>query len=152
MRLYRRVRLSFLEFMLRPTTIATVIMVGFYTFIWGCWLINPYIYTFDHAQLYDNMSNFMPEVSWGATAIIAGAVTMYGGLHPSYWGTRIGAAVISAYWFIITIMYFTADWHNTGGITALFFCIWGAYIYINAKLNRPTLFPHTENFALRKKG
>jgi len=78
----------------------------------------------------------MPEWAWGLVAIITGAVTCYGVLRPSYRSLTMGSAVVAWYWTLIAFMYFWGDWESTGGISALTFATYSAFIYLNIKVNK----------------
>lgn len=45
------------------------------------------------------------------------------------------AAIGGWYWFMIAIFYFLGDVFNTGGITALTFAVYAAFVYLNLRVN-----------------
>lgn len=136
--------------MFKPAHIAIVGMVGTYTMLWGFWVAAPWWSVFGTAQLYASMLGLAPEISWGATALIIGAATCYGAAKHAYLWTRWAGSLIWAFWLIVGLLYLAGDWHNTGGITALFFAAYGAYIFINTKLNKE-LFVHRSDKGVKKK-
>ena len=131
----RRILDTIARALLRPMNMGVVLVLGLYTFLWGLWVINPFWHVFGHAALYDMLNAYGGEGFWGAFAIATGTLTTWGatrGRAPYiYWGT--GAA--GWHWFIIGIFYFMGDWHNTGGITALFLAVLSATVYLNVKVN-----------------
>jgi hypothetical protein len=144
-KLFLRIKQAFIELMFKPAHIAIVALVGTYTLLWGLWIAVPGWEVFTTAMLYENMLTLAPEIVWGSIAALIGAVACYGAATHSYICTRLSGSLIWAYWFVIAILYLSADWHNTGGITALFFMVYGAYIFINTKLNRDMFVQKTNN-------
>lgn len=124
------------EQLLKPVNKSAIILIGMYTFAWGLWVASPFWDVFTSAPLYSALIGVIPaEWFWGSVAILCGLVTIRGALRRSYHSLLAGAGVIGWHWLIISILYFAGDWHNTGGITALFLAFYGAYIYLNLKVN-----------------
>jgi hypothetical protein len=46
-----------------------------------------------------------------------------------------GASASGWHWFMISTFYFIGDPFNTGGITALCFAVYAAFIYLNLRVN-----------------
>ena len=138
--------------LLRPINTSAIILLGIYTVVWGIWIVNPFWTVFTQAGLYSAMASLMPEFIWGIVALAAGAVICYGVLRPSHMRLLQGSFVGFVHWFLIAIFYFFGDWQNTGGITALFFAIYAAFIFVNLKVNK-RLYKSSEkhsNETLRK--
>ena len=124
------------EALLQPINPAVVIFLGFYTILWGLWVINPFWDVFSTAPLFSALEDFIPyESAWGTFAIATGAVTSYGAVIRSYSALTRGALFAGLHWFIIGIFYFIGDFANTGGITAITFSLYAAYVYLNIKVN-----------------
>lgn len=124
------------EQLLKPINKSAIILLGIYTVVWGVWVVSPFWDVFTTAPLYSAMLGVIPaEWFWGITAIICGLVTVRGAVTRSYRALLAGAGVVGWHWFIISILYFIGDWHNTGGITALFLALYAAFIYLNLKVN-----------------
>jgi len=133
---FRTLKEIFLGIMYKPAHLAIVSVAATYTLLWGLWLVFPMWSVFSAAPLYGAMSSIAPEISWGSVALVSGAVALWGATTRSYLWTRIGSAGIFWFWLMVGIMYFLGDFTNTGGITALFWAFYGAYIFLNSKLNR----------------
>lgn len=127
--------------LLKPVNTAAIILLGIYTIVWGFWLANPFWDAFSRAPLYSELENAFAfasvnsEAVWGLIAISSGCVICYGAYKPSYRALITGASVAFVHWFVISMFYFWGDWQNTGGITAVTFAIYAAFIYLNIKVN-----------------
>lgn len=131
---------SLAKALLLPINPAAVVILGIYTVCWGLWVANPFWTVFTQAPLYSTLAtaapDFVPaEVFWGCVAIFCGLVITYGAVRRRYRPLIVGAATAGWHWFMISFFYFMGDWQNTGGITALVLCIYGAFIYINIRVN-----------------
>ena len=129
--------------LLLPINPAAVVILGLYTIVWGLWLISPWWSVFSHAPLYSALAHFWlanifgldPEIFWGAIAVTCGAVTTYGAWRRHYKPLVRGAITSSTHWLVIAIFYFWGDAVSTGGITALTFAIYAAFVYLNIRVN-----------------
>ena len=121
--------------LLKPINTAAVVLLGVYTILWGFWVGNPFWTVFTQAKLYSVLSGVAPEMFWGALAISVGLLTVHGAVRRSYRALVIGASVQGWHWLMIGIFYLMGDWQNTGGITALIFAIYAAFVYLNIKVN-----------------
>lgn len=122
--------------LLRPINPSVIIILGFYTVVWGLWIANPFWTVFTQAPLYMAMMGIAAEWFWGVLAIGAGLLITRGATKPSYRNLQLGAFVGFFHWFVIGILYFIGDWMNTGGITALAFAVYSAIVWVNIKVNR----------------
>lgn len=128
--------------LLAPINPSLILVLGFYTVLWGAWLVNPFWTVFTHAAVYSAMAHFawfihVPgEAFWGAIAMVTGALTLRGAFKPSYTNLHVGSFAAALHWLLIGILYFIGDWHNTGGITALCFFVYAAVVYVNVKVNK----------------
>lgn len=128
------------EALLLPINPAAVVLLGIYTTIWGFWVANPFWTVFSQAPLYDVLASIPPavippEYFWGTIAMVCGCITIYGAIKRSYRPLITGASVAGWHWFMISVFYFLGDAANTGGITALIFAVYGAFVYLNIKVN-----------------
>jgi hypothetical protein len=126
--------------LLLPINPAAVIILGAYTVLWGIWVGNPFWGVFTHAKLYSMLAHFPPafipaEYFWGTIAIVCGCIIIYGAVRRGYKALIMGSSVAFWHWLIIGIFYMVGDVFNTGGITALTFAFYAAYIYLNIKVN-----------------
>lgn len=129
--------------LLLPINPAVVVLLGIYTMLWGFWVANPFWSVFGTAALFSALENMWilqalsipAEPFWGTIAIFCGAITTYGAYKRSYKPLIRGSTIIGWHWFMIAILYFMGDWHNTGGITALLMAIYGAFLYVNIRVN-----------------
>lgn len=123
------------EALLLPINPAAVILLGIYTVVWGLWVANPFWSVFTQAELYGVLAQVAPEVFWGCLAIVCGAVTIYGAVRRRYGPLVRGSMIAGWHWFTIAMFYFIGDPLNTGGITALIFAIYAAFVFLNIRVN-----------------
>lgn len=129
--------------LLLPINPAVVVLLGIYTTVWGFWLANPFWEVFTSAKLYSALESVWfvtavgipPEVFWGVIAMACGIAIAYGAIKRSYRSLIIGATIACGHWLVISIMYFMGDWMNTGGITSLIFAVYGAFLWLNLRVN-----------------
>lgn len=131
---------NFVEALLQPINPAVVVLLGLYTVVWGFWVINPWWTVFTQAALYSELNEVTfclipPEVLWGGLAMFFGCITIYGAVRRSYRSLILGASSIMWHWLMICIFYFLGDPASTGGITALFMVIYGAFLWLNLRVN-----------------
>lgn len=126
------------EALLLPINTAAVILLGIYTVVWGFWVANPFWTVFTQAPLYAVLADLAPEVFWGSLAMFCGLVTIHGAYKRRYRPLIIGASTMFWHWLMISIFYFMGDPLNTGGITALIFAVYAAFIYLNIRVNFKT--------------
>jgi hypothetical protein len=117
----------------KPINKVAAVVLSVYTFLWGCWVANPFWNVFDRSNMFSWLSGIAPEVYWGSFAMCVGAVMTYGVLRSSYKSLTIGAFVGFIHWLIIAMGYFAGDWQNTGGITASAMALYCAAIYLNIR-------------------
>ncbi len=113
--------------------------MAIYTFLWGVWLASPFWNVFNHAALYRVLAGLAPEYVWGIAGAIVGFIMVWGVVKHSYSSLSSGAFIGFVHWFLISLLYFIADWHNTGGITALMTSAYCAFVYLNLRMNREIL-------------
>lgn len=118
-----------------PINPAAVILLGIYTVVWGIWVANPFWNVFGQAQLYGTLAAVAPEVFWGCLAMVCGSITTYGAIKRKYGALVRGTLTAGWHWSMISVFYFLGDPLNTGGITALTFAIYAAFIYLNIRVN-----------------
>jgi hypothetical protein len=120
---------------LRPINVASVLMLGLYTLLWGFWVANPWWSVFNSAALFGFMQALAPEAFWGCVALFCGAVITYGAVKRRYRPLTIGAGTSFAHWLMIAIFYALGDPLNTGAITSLVFALYSAFLYLNLRVN-----------------
>ena len=126
--------------LLLPINPTAVILLGIYTAVWGLWIANPFWTVFTQAPLYNALATIPPvvipaEIFWGTIAVVCGSITIYGAWKRQYRPLIVGACIAGWHWLMISVLYFMGDWQNTGGITALIFAVYAAFIYVNIKVN-----------------
>lgn len=121
--------------LLLPINPAAVVILGIYTMLWGFWVANPFWTVFTQAELYGVLATVAPEIFWGCLAMTCGAITIYGAVKRRYRPLVRGAAAAGWHWLMIAIFYFMGDPFNTGGITALVFSVYAAFVYLNIRVN-----------------
>jgi hypothetical protein len=119
-----------------PINTSAALILAVYTFVWGLWLVNPFWNVFEHAALYSQMAEVMPEWIWGSIAITVGVTMGVGIVRHTFSALTRGALAGWVHWFVISIFYFLGDWKNTGGITATAFAVYCGFIYLNLMVNR----------------
>jgi len=134
---------KFVRALLLPINPAVVVLLGIYTTLWGFWVANPWWTVFTQAQLFSALETawfiqvlpFSAEVFWGGIAIICGLFIIHGAMRRSYSSLIRGATIAFFHWGVIALFYFMGDWTNTGGITALLMCTYGAFLFLNIRVN-----------------
>lgn len=126
--------------LLAPINYSVASFLGFYTISWGLWIGNPFWKVFDKAPLYDWLSSVATEVAWGIFSTTCGVLIVYGVMRATYRALRLGAHIAFFHWGLVGFFYLLGDWQDPGGVTALFFSIYAAYIYLNLRVNRFLLF------------
>lgn len=132
--------------LLLPINPAVVVILGVYTSLWGLWVANPFWTVFSQAQLYSAMQGaefiqlvgivgISPEVFWGTIAIVCGLLITHGAVKRSYKSLVRGATIAFFHWGIISLFYFMGDAASTGGITAAVFAVYGAFLWLNIRVN-----------------
>ncbi|AXG66146.1 hypothetical protein SEA_ANNADREAMY_25 [Streptomyces phage Annadreamy] len=117
----------------RPINKVAAVTLSVYTFLWGCWLANPFWNVFEGSQVYSWLDSVGNEYFWGGLAISVGLIMTYGVVRSSENSLTIGAFVGFIHWLLISMGYFAGDWHNTGGITSLAMAIYCGAIYLNLR-------------------
>jgi|SRR5882757_1559606 len=117
----------------RPINKVAAVTLSIYTFLWGCWIANPFWNVFEHAKVYSWLSGIAPETVWGGIAIAVGIIMTYGVIRSSYNSLTIGAFIGFIHWLVISMGYFAGDWQNTGGLTSAAMAIYCAAIYLNVR-------------------
>lgn len=120
--------------MLKPVNPTAIILLGVFTIVWGLWLASPFWTVFTSAPLYSFM-NFVSEAVWGVIAIACGLIITHGALTRTVASLILGSRTGGIFWFVVSIMFFLGDWHNTGGITALLLAVYAFFIHLNLKVN-----------------
>lgn len=121
---------------MKPINPSVIIVLGFYTIVWGLWLLSPFWPVFSQAPLYSAMMGIGSEYFWGSVAVTSGALISRGAIKPSYMNLTVGSFVGFFYWLVVAILYFAGDWMNTGGITSLTFAIYSGLVWLNIKVNK----------------
>lgn len=121
--------------LLKPLNPSLIVVLGFYTILWGLWIVSPFWSVFNAAPLYSTLASVSSEVVWGSLAVLAGVCVTYGAYRPSRVNLQFGSFVGALHWFIIALFYFIADWTSTGGISALAFAVYSGIVWVNVKMN-----------------
>lgn len=119
-----------------PVNSAIALITGLYTLLWGLWVINPFWDVFSRASLFHALNTVMPEVGWGAVALVTGLFMVWGVTKHSWKSLSWGSFAGFTHWLVISGGYFVGDWQNTGGITSLVLAVYCGYIYLNLRVSR----------------
>lgn len=119
----------------RPTNPVIQVLLGSYTIVWGLWVGSPFWSVFSRAPIYSEMHRFAPEWAFGIMAVLAGGMVLRGAWRTSYQALSTGAIVGAMHWITISVLYFSGDWRNTGGVTSLFIGLMMTYLYLNVAIN-----------------
>ena len=87
---------------------ALELWTGFNAFIWGAWLINPFVDVFTVGSLYTTMAR-IPEVVWGFVAMTAASAQIVGRLNGHPIMIRYAARTIAGLWMFGAA---TIAWQN----------------------------------------
>lgn len=136
MSIFDRVGIKLVRGLSYPINTSAVVIMAFYTMLWGFWVGNPFWDVFTKAALYSDMAAAAAESVWGIVAFVSGLVMLYGVLRPSYESLARGAFTGAVHWLVVGCFYLFGDWHNTGGITALMVSIYCTFVYLNLRVNR----------------
>ncbi|AXH49171.1 hypothetical protein HWB76_gp232 [Streptomyces phage Blueeyedbeauty] len=117
----------------RPINKVAAVTLSVYTFLWGCWIANPFWKVFDGAGVYAWLDSVGNEYFWGGLAMSVGAIMTYGVIRSSRNSLTIGAFVGFIHWLLIAMGYFAGDWQNTGALSAVTMAIFCAAIYLNLR-------------------
>lgn len=130
--------------LLRPINPSIIIVLGFYTILWGLWVINPFWSVFTHSGVYVVLATNGGEYIWGGIALVAGILIARGAIKPSYGNLIRGSFAGFLLWLTIGISYLVSDWASTGGITTLAFATYSLMVYLNIKVNKTYFQEHTK--------
>lgn len=119
----------------KPINPSLIVILGLYTVLWGLWILSPFWTVFTQAPVYCAMALIMPETCWGILATLAGLFIIKGAVSEEYSKLILGSMVSFLHWLTIAILYFAADWQNTGGITCIMLAAYSAIVWINIKIN-----------------
>jgi hypothetical protein len=134
--------------LLRPINPAIIVVLGFYTVVWGLWVISPFWNAFHTVPIYSMISAAASEYMWGSIAIACGLIITRGAMKPIYWNLDIGSMVGFLFWMTISILFFLGDWTSTGGITAAAFAAYSGLVWLNVRTNKE-LYGYDESFFQR---
>lgn len=121
--------------MLRPVNKYSPLFMGFLTFVWGLWLVNPNVDTFDSAPVFSKMAEIAPEGSWGLWAIVLGWATISTTIKKNYDALAVILVGTTWLWSVIAGFMWWGDWTNTAGIVYTFIAIHSCFLYLNIKIN-----------------
>lgn len=121
--------------LLKPINPSASIIIGVYTVLWGIWVASPFWSAFARASYYSVMAQLAPEWVWGLAALFCGGLMIYGATRRTYRELTNGAGSIAILWFLIGICNFLADWQATGGVTSIMIFVYGAFVYLNIRVN-----------------
>lgn len=121
--------------LLTPINPYALSLLGFLTFFWGLWIVNPFWEVFGRADIYQRTLDFAPEWAWGSWSTACGALMLYG-LFADRFRVLVPALIVGMWhWFTIAGMFWWGDWQNTAGLTYTFVALYTTYAYLNIKVN-----------------
>lgn len=122
--------------LLRPINTSGVIILGYYTLLWGIWLVMPWWSVFSTAPLFAIMAVLMPEWAWGTFAIAIGLGLIVATFKQHFISMTWVTLLTGWLWAAVSVFYFVADWQSTGGITSLMLAVYCAFVYLNIRVNK----------------
>lgn len=123
--------------LLKPINTAAIIILAGLTFTWGVWVASPFWNTFTTAPIFADISSMAGEGVWGLIAMLVGVLMARGVFKPSYINLLIGSITGFFFWLVISFLYFTGDWQNTGGLVSAWLAVYCAFIWLNIVVNKP---------------
>lgn len=120
--------------LLRQVNPYACIILGMLTSAWGLWLLAPWE-TFTSAPVFSKLAQFVPEPMMGLWSLVCGLLiigAVFRGLYKCLY-LALGFAVW--HWGTVSVLMWWGDWHNTGGLTYGFICLYCIYLYLNIKVN-----------------
>lgn len=121
--------------LLRPINSYSPILIGFFTAIWGLWLVTPTWDTFSSAPLFEFMSGLAPEWAWGLWSFFAGCLVIYHTAHQNFVNMMRSLGFIMLHWFTVAWMLWLGDWQNTGGICYTGIAAYSTFLFLNVRIN-----------------
>ena len=122
--------------LLRPINPYSTLILGFFTALWGLWVLLPQWSVFEHAQLFSRMAQFCPEWAWGSWAMTAGILIIVGVARGFYKSLSWALGFTVWHWATVASMLWWGDWQNTGGLTYTAIAVFTTYAYLNIKVNQ----------------
>lgn len=91
-------------------------------FVWGIWVLNPFVDTFSSAPIFSTMIDLVPESIWGGVIALVGVFQFVSALSGDRTARRIGATLTMFGFATIATFCAAGDIHNTatviyGGLT-----------------------------------
>ena len=121
--------------LLMPINTAVVVILGFFTSIWGLWIFSPLWNAFDGATVYANMA-FLPEMIWGGIGLLTGIMMIYGVFRNSFRSLTFGAKIGFYHWITVGILLLLGNWQCTLGPLAIMLAVYCSFVWLNIKVNR----------------
>ncbi len=85
-------------------------------FLWGAWLVNPFMDVFASSVHYDTMQ-YLTENLWGCIAILGATMQLAGRLYGRPLFIRYGARTLAALWMFGAVALAVANWRMASIIT-----------------------------------
>lgn len=111
-----------------------VLLLGFFTVLWGFWLVAPGWDVFGRAKQYELLRMLATEYVWGGVAMILGIILMSAAWSRRPDPIRISSLILFYFWGWVATSYLWSDWRILAWIPATFFSIIHGYAYVNLTL------------------
>lgn len=115
---------------LAPISPFSILIAGFYSFMWGLWVALPFWDTFAKSPIYEVLSWTGSEVIWGGIQMVIGVILMAAAFD-SLRGMKYATFAGFVTWTWITISFAIADFHNAGMWVTGFLAATHGYMFLN---------------------
>lgn len=122
---------KFTRLFLAPIQPFIGILIGFYTFMWGLWVLSPFWTVFDKGPQYEVLMSLAREPVWGFIATILGVIIMKACWNKNVEVIKYTALVGFYFWGLVCTSYLYSNWQALAWIPAAMFSIIEGYAYLN---------------------
>lgn len=113
-----------------PTEVGEFLL-GLTGFLWGLWVLNPYLHTFAYPS-YVLFWHLAPEPVWGIIYTFVGLLTMYSVYCYNYVVRRTMTLINVPLWALVTVSFFISNPANTGA--PMYFLLTLAAIWLHIRV------------------
>lgn len=111
---------------------ALILALGLVMF--GVWLLNPYIVTFD-APIYAGLSGLGTEYLWGSIFFVSGGILLIGVILRNLTMVAVGSFLGWLLWTATSVLYGVADPTSTPVVSVFLLALMHAWIYLQTRIH-----------------